>query len=1046
MNLTDRAFNNKSLVYFLLLVLIAGGAYSFFKMSKLEDPEIKVKQALVITVYPGASAHEVELQVTDKLEKAIRSMGDIKTISSRSLDNYSEIKVELKSTTKKNELEEKWDILRRKVYDAQTSLPSGSQQSIVVDNFGDVYGMFYAMTADGYSYEKMSDYADLVKREVQDIPGVNRVQIYGERTPCVNVEFRENKMANLGVHPAEILSTLNSQNKTVYAGEFNAGSKRLRVAVNDTYKSIDDIKNLLLQGHESDQIRLKDVANVTRGYNEPYRELMRYDGQKALGIAFSMEPGGNIISLGQKIDAKLAELQQSRIPAGISFHKVFFQPDKVEDAIKGFMVNLLESLVIVIVILMITMGLRSGILIGSGLIITILGSFLFLNFFNGTLQRVSLASLIVAMGMLVDNAIVIVDGILVDLQNGVKKSKALRNTSQKTALPLLGATLIAIIAFLPIFLSPDTSGEYVRDLFIVLAVSLLLSWVLALTHIPIIAEKRFKKSKIKGDGKGAHEGKIYDFFRKILNFLLYHRALTIGATILLLIITGFSFKYIKQGFFPDLSYNQLYIEYKADGGTRIEKVNSDLQSIEQYLMKQPEVTHVTTSVGGTPARYNLVRSIALPSSNYGELIVDFTSPDVLKEKMDTLQKYLTTHYPQAYVRMKRYNLMYKEYPIEALFTGPDPAVLKQLANKAEDIMKAEPTATLVTNDWEPETPYLKVDYYQPLARQSGLSRSDVSLALLAATDGLPVGQYHEGTHTLPIYLKSTNAEGKPVQKLDNIPVWSLTPTTGNISPQELRGLLTGQTTKADLLEKVLGSKPLNQATKGISPEWEEPVVRRYNGERAIKAQCNNVPGHSPEEVRRNIKDKIGAIKLPDGYHLKWQGEYEASSESQKYLFMHLPMAIILMIGILIALFRDYKKPAIILLSLPLATIGIVFGMLLSGKEFGFVAIVGALGLIGMMIKNGVVLIEEIGLQIESGKDRYQAIIDSSASRLRPVMMASLTTILGMLPLLPDDMFGSLAVTIMSGLLVGTLITLIFIPVLYSLFFHIRHPKREALKK
>ncbi|MBI9063642.1 MAG: efflux RND transporter permease subunit [Marinilabiliaceae bacterium] len=1037
--MTEYAFNNKPFLYFFLFILVAGGIGSFFTMSKLEDPEIKVKQALIITVYPGASSHQVEMEVTDVLEKAVRTMGDLDHVESRSMADYSEVFVELKSTVRGDEIEQKWDMLRRKVSNAQSQLPSGAQASIVVDDFGDVYGMFYAMTSDGLSYEEMTDYANLIKREVQNMKGVRRVEVYGERKACINIEMIQDKMANLGVHPFEVLNALNNQNKTVYSGYFKSGDHRFRVAVNDSYKSISDINNLLLQGHEDDQIRLGEVAQVSRGYSEPARTQMYYDQRPAIGLSISMESGGNITKLGEGIDARLAELKTTRIPAGIEFKKIFFQPDKVDDAIRNFMLNLLESVAIVVIILMLTMGFRSGIIIGSGLLITILGSFVVLKMFDGTLQRVSLASLIVAMGMLVDNAIVIVDGILVDLKSGMKKSDALVNTARKTAWPLLGATIIAIVAFLPIFLSPDTSGEYVRDLFIVLAVSLLLSWVLSLTHTPLYAGKRFKEAKSGDIPEVLYSGKVYVIFRKTLDYLLYHKGMTILVTTLLLAGSVYLFKFVKQGFFPDLSYNQLYIEYKTTEGTHVDKVQSDLEEIGSFLLERPEIEHVTTSIGGTPSRYNLVRSIAERSMSYGELIVDFTDPDVLKESIPELQKYLSANYPEAYVRIKRYNLMYKKFPIEVLFTGPDPAVLKDLTAQAKMIMEAEPTAILVTDDWEPMTPVLQADYYQPTARAAGLSRQDVSMSLLAATDGLPVGSFYEGTNALPIYMKSIGSDGTPVGKLDNIPVWSLLPSTGGLSADLVKGVMMGMVSTDEILDQAIGTVPLNQATKGINVIWEEPVVRRYNGQRSIKAQCNNQPGIGAETVRGNLKKRIESIDLPDGYNMEWQGEFQASSRSKKYLFLNLPLAIVLIISILIALFKDFKKPVIILLSLPLALIGIVTGMLLFGKEFGFVAIVGSLGLMGMMIKNGVVLLEEINLQIIGGKAPFQALIDSSSSRLRPVMMASLTTILGMIPLLPDDMFGSMAVTMMSGLLVGTIITLILVPVLYAIFFKVHHP-------
>ncbi|MCM1031257.1 MAG: efflux RND transporter permease subunit [Oscillibacter sp.] len=1031
MNITEYALNNRALIKFFIAVLVVGGIFAFVSMSKLEDPELKVKQAMVITVYPGASAHKVELEVTDILEKSIRSMGEVDNIQSKSMADVSQITVELASTVKPDELEQKWDMLRRKVANAQAELPSGAVASVVMDDFGDVYGMFYAMTSDGIADEELLDYAWLVKRELQDIEGVRRVEIYGDRKPCINIEVIQDRMANMGVHPLEVLSTLNGQNQTVYPGYFNSGDERVRVKISDNYQTIEDIRNLIIQGHEQDQLRLGDIASVTRGYQEPSRNEMRYDGQRALGISLSMEKGGNIVDLGKVVDKELEQLK-GRMPVGIDFHKVFFQPDQVSNSINVFMVNLIESVLIVIVVLMLTMGLRSGMIIGTGLIIIVLGSFVVLYLFDGTLQRVSLGALIIAMGMLVDNAIVIIDGIQVDLEKGVAKPGALVNITKKTAWPLLGATLIAILAFLPIFLSPDTTGEYVRDLFIVLAVSLLLSWILALTQIPLHADRALKvKARQTGE---LYDSPVYRIFRNFLRYMLWHKKLALLVTLVLLGVSLYLFRYIPQGFFPDLSYKQLYVEFQMPEGTRMERVKADLGEIERYLMQYPGIEHVTTSFGGTPSRYNLVRSIAEPSMSYGELIVDFETPERLKASIPELQVYLTENYPDAYVRIKRYNLMYEKFPVELMFTGPDPAVLKELTAKAEKIMQENPAAMLVRRDWNPMVPVLSVEYDQPIARTVGLSRTDIGMSMLSATDGLPVGAYYEGTHALPLYLKSVDHQREKVGILNNIPVWSMLPSVSGLNGEVLKGLLTGTVKSEDLLRNAIGSIPLSQATKGIDVCWEDPVVRRYNGQRAMKAQCNNVWGATAEEVRQAIMPAIDTITLPEGYAYKWLGEYRASSQSTKYLFGSLPWAIVMMVAILIMLFRDFKKPAIIFLCLPLAMIGIVAGMLLTGKDFGFVAIVGALGLIGMMIKNGVVLLDEITLQISSGKEPEVALLDSSSSRFRPVMMAALTTILGMIPLLSDDLFGAMAVTIMFGLLVGTVITLVFIPVLYALFF------------
>ena len=1039
MDISKWAFGNRNLIYFFIAVLVAGGVLSCYQMSKLEDPEIKVKLAMVATTYPGASAHQVELEVTDVLEKNIRTMGDIDNIESYSYNDLSLIQVELLSTVSDEKVEQHWDILRRKVNDAKASLPSGTSSPLVKDDFGNVFGIFYALTGDGMNERDLLDYAELIKREVNGIDGVDRVDLYGKRSECINISLIQDRMANLGVKPLEVLSTLDGQNQTSYTGYYDNGDNRIRLTVSDKFKTVEDIGNMLIQGHDEDQLRLRDIACIEKGYEEPVRNELFYDGNRSIGILIAVSGDADIIKVGAKVEQTIQELKDTRFPVGLDVNKVFNQPERVGDSLGTFAINLTESVLIVIAVLMLTMGFKSGLIIGNSLLITVCGSFLFLHYMDGTLQRVSLAAFILAMGMLVDNAIVIIDGVLVDLKAGKPRMEAMTAIGRQTAMPLLGATLIAIIAFLPIFLSPDTAGVYVRDLFIVLAVSLLLSWVLALVHVPLMANRRlFPKVEKNENGKRIYQGKIYATLRIILGYGLKHRWASVFAMIALLILSGIGFFFMKQGFFPDMVYGQLYMEYKLPEGTDSKKVLKDLQEIESYLKTREEITHVTTSIGGTPGRYNLVRSIANPSLTYGELIIDFTSPDALEDNMDAIQTYLTAQYPDAYVKLKRYNLMFKKYPIEAQFLGPDPAVLHRLADSARIIMERTPEVCLITTDWNPDVPVLTVEYDQPIARALGLSRNDVSISLLTATGGIPIGTFYDGIHKDNIYLKSVNEQGKPIEDLNNTQIFSQLPSfNGLIDKDFLVKLQSGNLDKNEIVETLIGSTPLKQVCKQIDVRWEPSVVPRYNGQRSQRVQCSPSPGIETESARQAIAEQIEAIHLPEGYSLQWQGEHKASTQSMKYLFLNFPLAIVLMIGILIMLFKDYRKPIIILCCLPFVIVGVVIVMLLTGKVFNFVAIVGTLGLMGMLIKNGIVLMDEITSQISQGVEPITALIDSSQSRLRPVMMASLTTILGMIPLLPDAMFGSLAASIMGGLLFATVITLFFIPVLYALFFKIK---------
>ena len=1030
--------NNRKLVSFFVAILVVGGVISYYIMPKLEDPAIKVKQAMVVTTYPGASAHEVELEVTDKLEKAIREMSGIDNVQSQSMNDLSLITVELETTIKDEDVEQHWDILRRKVTNVASSLPSSASTPMVRDDFGDVYGMFYALTADGLSDQEMSDYAELVKRNVADINGVSRVEIYGQRKECIYIELRQDKMANLGVMPIEVIQTLNNQNSATYSGYYDNGTHRIRVTVDDRFKQVEDISNMIIQGHDDEQLRVKDVARVYNGYADPTRNEMKRDGQRALGISIAGVADKDVVKVGKEVEKTIAELSKT-MPLGVRFEKVFNQPERVESALNTFLVNLLESVLIVVIVLIFTMGFKSGLIIGLSLLTIVLGSLLVLKGFDGTLQRVSLASFILAMGMLVDNAIVIIDGILIDLKQGRPRQKALTSIGRRTAMPLLGATLIAILAFWPIFLSPDTAGVYVRDLFIVIAVSLMLSWILALIHVPIMADRMLKAPKKTNDAnEDPYKGWSYTVLEKIMNFGLRFRFTMIGLAVALVVLSVWSYKFLNQAFFPDMEYDQLYMEYKLPEGTNHTQVAQDLSEIEDYLRTRKEVTHITASIGGTPSRYNLVRSIASPSLSYGELIIDFESPKALVSNINDIQQELSKRYPDAYIKLKRYNLMFKKYPIEACFSGPDPSVLHRLSDSAMAIIAASDKVYLPTSDWEPQIPVLSISYDQPSARTTGLSRADVAISVLAYTSGIPIATFYDGIHDESIILKCTDAQGGDIDRIDNVRVFGMLPNINNLlNHTTMHKLLTGSISKNQVMEMITQTTPLKQVANDVELKWEEPVVMRYNGQRQQRVQCSPRPGIGTEAARQAIAQEIEKIKLPSGYSLSWQGEKMASDRSMQYLFNGFPLAIILIIMILIMLFKDYKKPAIIFCCIPLIIVGVIPTVLVTGKPFGFVAIVGVLGLIGMMVKNGIVLMDEINLQISEGVAPREALLNSSKSRLRPVMMASLTTILGMIPLIPDAMFGSLAVTIMGGLFIGTLITLIFIPILYAMFFKIK---------
>ena len=1004
----ERLLNQKAMISTILFAVLFGGIIAYNNIGKLEDAEIPIKAATVVTIYPGATAHEVELEVTDVLEKAIQKLENVDNITSVSRPGLSIITVNIQSTVKTPQLPQLWDHLRRKVNDAKGSLPSGAMEPIVNDDFADVYGILYAVTADGYSHEELVKYTEYVERELLGVDGVRRSQIFGEHTQTIDIVFSPEKLAGLSVNPMYIAAAIQNETAIINPGSVDVGKESVRVGVGQKIASIKEIENLLIQVPGGGNFRLGDIATVKRSYLQPENEALYYNDKPGLTLGLSNESGINVVKLGERLDEKLAELQKE-LPAGIEINQVYYQPDRVDDAVRNFMLNLAVSVGIVIVVLMFAMGLRSGLLISSGLVFTIMGTLIVMLAIGLPLHRVSLAAIILAMGMLVDNAIVVADGILVDLKSGIERNKAFINTAKKTALPLLGATAVAILAFLPLGMSPNAAGEFLSSLFTVLIISLSLSWIFAMIQTPFNAKYFYRKERPKGEHAEAYDNKFYRSFGSVLKWGIRHKFIFTAVSFAVLIFAFWSFRFVKVDFMSKIDYDQFYIEYYLPQGSDIKAVEKDALQIQKEILKMDGVNSVMASVGRPAARYLLTRHMPTGGSNYADFIIETKTTDRVAEIIPEIQKYLNNNYPDAFFRVLEYVAGFSDADIEAQFTGPDPAVLKDLATKAKKIFLDEPTATYVTDSWKNQTKKIVPEYSVERAQPLGLTRSDMGNSILVATNGMPIGAVYEGNRMLPIVLRTDTNLGENLEQLMNVPVW-------------------GQYSRA--------SVPLSQIADTLKATWDYELINRLDNQRSIKAQCDAVKGHTAAEVQAKFQAKIEAIELPDGYELKWEGATAKSGEANQALFMFLPLAVGLMAIIIIGLFNNLKQPIIIFLIVPFAFIGIVLGLVTTGVFLSFAGIVGALGLIGMMIKNAVVLLDEINQNIRAGKDRLTATIDSALSRLRPVMMASLTTILGMAPLLGDSMFNSTAVVIMFGLAVGSIITLVVVPVLYTVLYRV----------
>lgn len=678
----ERLLNQKAMISTILFAVLFGGIIAYNNIGKLEDAEIPIKAATVVTIYPGATAHEVELEVTDVLEKAIQKLENIDNITSVSRPGLSIITVNIQSTVKTPRLPQLWDHLRRKVNDAKGSLPSGAMDPIVNDDFADVYGILYAVTADGYSHEELVKYTEYIERELLGVDGVRRSQIFGEHTQTIDIVFSPEKLAGLSVNPMYIAAAIQNETAIIKPGSVDVGKESVRVGVGQKIASIKEIENLLIQVPGGGNFRLGDIATVKRSYLQPENEALYYNDKPGLTLGLSNESGINVVKLGERLDEKLAELQKE-LPAGIEINQVYYQPDRVDDAVRNFMLNLAMSVGIVIVVLMFAMGLRSGLLISSGLVFTIMGTLIVMLAIGLPLHRVSLAAIILAMGMLVDNAIVVADGILVDLKSGIERNKAFINTAKKTALPLLGATAVAILAFLPLGMSPNAAGEFLSSLFTVLIISLSLSWIFAMIQTPFNAKYFYRKERPKGEHAEAYDNKFYRSFGSVLKWGIRHKFIFTAVSFAVLIFAFWSFRFVKVDFMPKIDYDQFYIEYYLPQGSDIKAVEKDALQIQKEILKMDGVNSVMASVGRPAARYLLMRHMPTGGSNYADFIIETKTTDRVAEIIPEIQKYLNNNYPDAFFRVLEYVAAFYDADIEAQFTGPDPAVLKDLATKAK---------------------------------------------------------------------------------------------------------------------------------------------------------------------------------------------------------------------------------------------------------------------------------------------------------------------------------------------------------------------------
>lgn len=1009
MNIAKYSLDNPKVIYFFLAILMIGGVMAFDSLGKKEDSPFVIKSAVLITRYPGASPQEVEQLITEPIEREIQSMRRVHKIKSESYYGMSKISIELSPGTPPDEMPQMWDELRRKVLNIQPQLPQGASDISVSDDFGDVFGIYFGLTAEeGFTYRDLRDWGQRIKTELVTVDGVQKVALYGEQTEVVNMRISMSRLANSALNLNAVIQTIKSQNSLINTGEKKAGSIELKVLAEGTYKTLDDIRNQLVVTETGQQIRLGDIAVIEKGYMDPPSSLMRVNGKRAIGIGVSTDPEKDVVRTGELVGVRLAQLQHL-MPVGIEMVMLYPEDRIAKEANNGFLVNLGESLAIVIFIILIVMGARAGVLIGSSLLFSIGGTLLVMQFMGVGLNRTSLAAFIIAMGMLVDNAIVVTDNAQVAIRRGINRREALIRGATIPQWGLLGATLIAIFSFLPLYLAPSAVAEIVKPLFVVLAVSLGLSWVLALTQTTTFGNF-ILKDKTGQVGKDPYDTKFYNVFSRILLKLIRFKVLTVVITVLLFIVSLVVMGLMPQNFFPNMDKPYFRADCFLPEGYSIRESERMLSDIERYLLKQEEVVTVSTTLGGTPLRYYLASTSFGPKSNFGNMLIELKDKKYTVAMEEQLNTYVRRNYPNMLIRSSLFKLSPAvEAAIEIGFIGEDIDTLKMLTGQVMEIMRKCNMVMDVRNSWGNKVPVWEPLYSQERGQRLGITRQALAYTLKVATNGLTLGDYREKDLFMPILLKENNFDAHNIDNMRTLPVFSPSGTT----------------------------VPLAQVVERFEFGYNFNVIKRYNRDRVMMAQCDPKRGANTKQAFTRIWDQVQQIEVPHGYQMKFFGEDESQVESNEALAANMPLTFILIFTVLLLLFRTYRKPVIILLMVPLIFIGVVLGLLVLGRMFDFFALLGLLGLVGMNIKNAIVLVDQIGIEMDNGLPSLEALLQATKSRIIPVVMASGTTILGMLPLLFDAMFGGMAACIMGGLLVASLLTIIVLPVTYSLIFRIK---------
>lgn len=1020
-NLSEWALKNQPLVTYFLILLFVAGFFSYNSLNQREDPDFTVKTMVVQVMWPGATEQQMEDQVVDKIEKKLLELPTLDYTSSQIRPGYAIINVNLGDTVRGRDVSDSWYQVRKKISDIRYTLPSGVQGPFFNDEFGDTYSNILAFQADGYNYEELRRVTEDVKRELLSVDGVMKVDLMGTQPEQISVNLSSAKLAAQGVSLQQVLQAIQSQNAVNSAGSFTTNGDDIPVRVTGNFENIEQVKSLPIAVNGK-VFRFGDIADIKREFVDPPSTLIHFQGKSAILMGVVLNKKADVIQTGKSIEEKYQIIKQ-KLPVGIEEHMVTNQPDVVKESVHEFVKGLFEAVVIVLIVSFISLGWRTGIVVAISIPLVLSVTFLLMQICGIDLQRISLGALVISLGLLVDDAIIAVEMMVLKLEEGYDKFSAATFAYTSTAFPMLSGTLITVAGFLPVGINSSTTGEYVFSLFAVVGISLVVSWVVAVIFTPYLGFHLLPAEKFKEmAGKHGH-GDVFDkpFYKKlkvILSQIINYKKTVVFATVALFALSLVLFKlFVAQQFFPSSDRPELMVDMWLPQSASIYNTESQASRLENLVLKESGIDNVTTFIGTGAPRFILTLDVQQPNINFAQLLIktkDFKNREIVLKKINTI---LATQFPDVQGRVKRLELGPPVgYPVQFRISGPDPLQIMKITSQVESIMRANPYTMNVNYDWGEDLKSLRLVVNQSKAQEMGVSSSDLELQLNMLLSGTTTTYLFDKDETIPIVAQLDKSERVMVNNLSNMMIQT---ARGNFVP-------VGQIAKVEF-------KP------------EASLKYRRNRVPTITIRSDIVDGVQGNDVTKQIYPKLQALEktLPLGYHISFGGSLESSAKAQQAINSVYPLMFIIIITLLMLQLNCFKRSMLVVATAPLGMIGVTFALILLNAPFGFVALLGVIALLGIIMRNSVILIDQIESDIKSGESAYEAVRMSVLRRFRPIVLTAAAAILGMIPLVKSAFWGPMAVSMMGGLFVATLLTLVFLPALYAWVFKVHEPVSEC---